>query len=598
MRGTRTAITLLALAVSTCCPCRQPVQAPTDVAPVEPAAAEPACEGAPICWFHDDYPAALAHARQRELPLVVDMWAPWCHTCLSMKHDVLAGPGIAPLAERFVWLALDTDAEENAPALERLPVSSWPTFYVVSPVDESVQARYVGAASIDQFREFLAVGEAGHLDALAAGGELAADDPRHLLRRAERAAAAGDLARADELYGEALDAAPADWPRRADVLTSRIAARARQQRWVACAELGLVEMGATGSSASAGDFCYWAVSCAGELESGDLLREQVHMRALERLSALADDEGAPLSADDRSDVLRLLREVQHETGDREGARSTAERQLAWLDEAAAAASGPVSASTFNWPRAEVYVYLKRGAEIIPALERSAADLPEDYDPPYRVAWVALQIGDLDRALPAAERALALAYGPRKGRVLTLIADIHAARGDSAAERDHREQALAHYESLPPGQRDERAIEAARAALEKMDEPQAEPALAQPEATPPPMSERERKREISRLSRKYKNPPKRLTGDDLIIYHGEVLGELEALGAFAVGMKKADVRRILGKPDWIDDKEPRYYDTRAEVEWHYEISMVGGYCFGFVKDAVVYHLEYAEDANPP
>jgi thioredoxin-like negative regulator of GroEL len=457
------AITLVALAISACGGAAPPSET-TAVAHEEPAI-EPDCEGEPICWFHDDYPAARAFAQGEQLPLVVDIWAPWCHTCLAMKHEVLTDPGMEPLAARFVWLAIDTDMEQNAAALEKLPVSSWPTFYVVSPADESIQARYVGAASIEQFREFLAAGEAGHLDAIAGEGELTADDPRYLLREAERAVASGDLDRADELYGAALDAAPADWPRRADVLTSRIAARAKREDWKSCAELGLARMAETGRSASAGDFCFWAVHCAGELGAGDLLREQIHMRALERLAVLADDETAPLTADDRSEVLRLLREVQHRAGDLEAAVRTAERQRILLDEAAAAAPFPEAASTYNWPRAEVYVYLKRGADIIPALEQSAADLPSDYDPPYRVAWVALQIGDLDRALGAAEKALELVYGPRRGRVLSLIADIHGARGEGDAERELREQVLAHYESLPPGQRSERAIEAARRALE-------------------------------------------------------------------------------------------------------------------------------------
>jgi len=459
---------LVALAISSCCKPMPPPQISTDAEPEAPPRIVPDCEGEPICWFHDDYPAAIAYAAQEQLPVVVDIWAPWCHTCLSMKHEVLAAPGIEPLADRFVWLALDTDVEQNAPALEQLTVSSWPTFYVVSPADESIQARYVGAASLAQFREFLAVAEAGHLDAIEGG--LAEDDPRYLLRRAERAVAAGELERADALYGETLDAAPEDWPRRPDVLTARIATRANRDDWKGCAELGLAEMERTGRSASAGDFCFWATHCASRLESTDLLREQIHMRALERLASLADDDGAPLSADDRSDVLRLLREVQHATGDREAAARTAERQRVLLDEAAAAARTPEAASTYNWPRAEVYVFLKRGPDIIPALERSAADLPGDYDPPYRVAWVALKTGDHDRALVAASRALELVYGPRKGRVLSLIADIHAARGDEDRERDFREQALAHCESQPAGHRSERAIEVARAALAAMDDP--------------------------------------------------------------------------------------------------------------------------------
>ena len=39
--------------------------------------------GKPIEFIEDDYPRALAEARARAVPLFVDAWAPWCHTCLS-----------------------------------------------------------------------------------------------------------------------------------------------------------------------------------------------------------------------------------------------------------------------------------------------------------------------------------------------------------------------------------------------------------------------------------------------------------------------------------------------------------------------------------
>jgi thioredoxin-like negative regulator of GroEL len=34
-----------------------------------------------IAWIHDDFATALACARAKKLPLVIDWWAPWCHTC-------------------------------------------------------------------------------------------------------------------------------------------------------------------------------------------------------------------------------------------------------------------------------------------------------------------------------------------------------------------------------------------------------------------------------------------------------------------------------------------------------------------------------------
>jgi len=41
------------------------------------AAALPAAAGPGLPFVPDDYPKALAAARQRGVPLVVDVWAPW-----------------------------------------------------------------------------------------------------------------------------------------------------------------------------------------------------------------------------------------------------------------------------------------------------------------------------------------------------------------------------------------------------------------------------------------------------------------------------------------------------------------------------------------
>jgi thioredoxin-like negative regulator of GroEL len=437
--------------------------------PVTASAARAACarlsdeepRGA-LRWFHDDYAGALACARERGLPLVVDMWAPWCHTCLSMKHYVLTDPGLAPLAERFVWLALDTDREENAAALQQLPVRTLPTFFVLSP-DQQVQARYLGAASISQLRDFLLQGERGHFEHQLEQGQLDPGSPLVLLRAAERAAIAGDLPGAELAYQRALSAAPPGWPRRPDVLVARIGCLYKQERYKACVALGLEAMEQTGSSASAADFAYYASACAAKLQD-DVHARALRERAVARLTPLVADLAAPLSVDDRSDALRILREITEQLGDQAGARALAERQMALLDQAAAAAPTPLAAMTYNWPRAEVYVYLGRGAELLPALERSAAALPEEYDPPYRLAWVLHKLGEHERALVSAQRAQKLAYGPRKARVLWMIADLHAALEDRVAAREVMQQVVELYRSLPPGQQQPAALERAQAAL--------------------------------------------------------------------------------------------------------------------------------------
>jgi tetratricopeptide (TPR) repeat protein len=145
-------------------------------------------------------------------------------------------------------------------------------------------------------------------------------------------------------------------------------------------------------------------------------------------------------------------------GDETAARALATRQRAMIDEAMAAAKTPFAAMTFAWPASEVYVYLGVAAELVPVLEKMVADLPEEYDPPYRLAWVLLQTGEFDRALGYAEKAVALAYGPRKARVQGLVASIHGERKDTAAQRAALEAVLETWRSLPASQQNAGAIE--------------------------------------------------------------------------------------------------------------------------------------------
>ena len=429
-----------------------------------------ACKGSevhgPLAWFSDDYQAALDCARATSRPLVIDLWAKWCHTCLSMKTTVMVDKSLEPIADRFVWLELDTDRESNAPALAKFPPQVWPTFYVAAPKDESVQTRYLGAASIAQFRAFLAAGEKAVLAVQA--GDLPEGAPLRLIRDGDRAMAGADWSAARTSYGQALSALAKDSPRRPDILVSMISAFYKSGDHAGCLDLARREMNHTGRSASAADFLSYAGACASRASKSDAPDKGVvqafRQSALARLTQLIDDKEAFLSIDDRSDAMRIARGYLQALGDEPSARAMAERQRALIDQAAAQAPTPWAAMTFNWPRAEVHVYLGTAAELVPALQKSVADLPNEYDPPYRLAWVHYKLGQHDRALASAEKALGLGYGPRKARIQSLIADIHAARKDKRAELSAREAVIAIYKALPEGQKQPAALARAVEAL--------------------------------------------------------------------------------------------------------------------------------------
>jgi thiol-disulfide isomerase/thioredoxin len=446
--------------------------APTDtkVDPEALAAGDPCAaakrEGGPLRWFHDDYAGALACARSKHLPLMIDMWAPWCHTCLSMQAYVLVDEKLADYDRRYVFLALDTDRESNAEVVAKFPPAAWPTFFAISSVDESIQARFVGAATVEQMAQFLDDGERGSKrdDAALAKHELAARD-------GDRAASRKDWPAAAKAYGDAIASAPPEWTRLPDVHVSNMAALVRGESWDECMTLAHMAMSHTGNSASAADFCGQTLSCADgqkDPKHAKALREQV----VQRLTALVDDTAAPLSADDRSDAMLILRNALDALARKDDARTIAERQRKLLDEAAAATTEPRVAMTYNWPRAEVYAYLGIHRELVPALMQSAAALPKEYDPPYRLAWLMWKAGDLPVAIEWADKAIALAYGPRKARAQAMLADIHAQAGDVEAERAARTAVLATLQGLPAAAQQPEAIAKAKADLEAVGKPAA------------------------------------------------------------------------------------------------------------------------------
>lgn len=401
-----------------------------------PLHAEPARGASSLRFIEDDYPKALAEAKQRKRPLFVDAWASWCHSCQSLRAYVLTDPTLAPLADAFVWLSIDTEREANAEWVARHPHAALPTLWVIDPVTDRPILKWAGTATAGELRELL---EVAVVDARR-GAESAATAVTAAFVRGNHALAAGDAETAEKEHRAALAAAPKDHPHRARIVEALVTQLALRKEAARCAEVAAAEASGMAPGTSRASVLVAGLGCARDAErSADV--DRLLDLALHD-AALRDDRLLP---DDRSALYEEAFTTKSERGDRAGARELAREWSAFLEGEAARAKTDEARSSLDPLRLGAFLALGEPARAIPMLERSERDFPEDHNPPARLGRVYLEMKRLDDADRAADRALARVYGPRVMRVFALKADIAKARGDRAAEARALEQALARSE---------------------------------------------------------------------------------------------------------------------------------------------------------
>jgi thioredoxin-like negative regulator of GroEL len=405
-----------------------------------------------IAWYEDAPEPAFAAARASGKRVVVDLWAPWCHTCLSMQNVVMTAANLPAMADRFVWLAIDTEREENASLLERLPVSVWPTFYVVDAGSADaarveIRGRWLGAASTEQFSRFLAESDRPP----PASSSAAAWDVASALATADALAAQGRHSEAAAAYGALLERAPQSWPRRPETLVALMTALWKAKDIDGCMRVAERSLGDTGNAASAVDFSSYALECAAQAQPGAERRTAVRRAVALRLEPACKLGTPQLSPDDRADACDKLAAARAALGDTDGAQEATRARLAVL-ERAAAKTPPELLITYDWARTDALLQLGRAEEALAIATERELQLPQNYNPPHYRAKSFKALGRWTEGLAAIDRALSLAYGPRKIGLLSLKADLLLGAGrDADALATLRDQ-LAQYRTLPAGQR--------------------------------------------------------------------------------------------------------------------------------------------------
>ncbi len=367
-----------------------PAYARSETAKPSPKSAPPQKSSPQVLPFvENDYATARATALRKGKLLLVDAWALWCHTCLSMKNFVFTDSMLAPLADQLVYLSIDTEEPSNATFLQRFPISALPTFLVLDG-EEKVVARWTGAMSAPELKKRL-------FELLSVQAK-----QRPRLAEAEAEAAKGHPREAARLYEDALSE-PGSRPQALLGLVQALRELGQNER---CVEVFEQSFQHVGKSALGTDFASYAASCMDKL--GDVDRRQKLRRRLRSdLELLLSDPNAELSVDDRSDGYGTMIELSDALGETAVGDGLATTRLALLEKAAAAAPSPLVAATFDAHRFDCYRRLKRWKPAEDMLLGSAKALPTDYNPPARLARLYYETGRIEDAQRNIDLALSL-----------------------------------------------------------------------------------------------------------------------------------------------------------------------------------------------
>lgn len=382
-----------------------------------PAVAAP--QSQPSQLIEDDYARALAEARSRKLPLFVEVWASWCHTCASMRAFVLPDPALKPLANAFVWAGIDSERASNASFLKRFPTRNLPTLWVIDSATEQPLLKWIGAATAQEL--ILLLSDTRQQGSAEAGSAEATAE----WLRGNRATADGNAAEAIDHYERALHSAPDTWSlrsRAAETLSMRYAETGAQREAYALAQQ-LARTLPPGTSRL--NVVLNGVDAGAELaEAGTPPEGLSELYAL--AARIADDPGPSVLLDDRSSLYLSLVQAQR-TSSPAQSRQLAERWRKVLEDEAARAPLPAARRVWDAHRLEAYMALGETEKALPMLQQSEREVPDDYNPPARLARAYLTLGQLEPAEAAIERALARCEGPRKLRLYLLKSDILLAR---------------------------------------------------------------------------------------------------------------------------------------------------------------------------
>jgi tetratricopeptide (TPR) repeat protein len=376
-----------------------------------------------------------------------------------MRAYVFTDKSLERYAGQFVWLSIDTEDAKNTAFLKAHPISVWPTLLILNPKDKVI-FRYAGGGTVPQIRKLLDDGQNAFR-----GSHSKADT---LLVRADALAGEGKQAEAAKAFDEAIAAAPKDWPRLGRASESLVFALLQSQNSQGCAERALALYPRVRGTGSAVNVASTGLSCATDLDAKSWNRSEL-TSGLEKATreTLAAADKIKMSADDRSGLYESLVDARDQAKDDASARKLREDWAAFLEREAAKAKTPDQRAVYDSHRLTVYLGLKQPEKAIAMLEQSERDLPKDYNPPARLISAYRAAGRFDDSLAASDRALKLAYGPRKIGIYRSRVATYIAKGDKASARKTIEEAIHYAESLPAEQQNANVVASMKKQLDSL-----------------------------------------------------------------------------------------------------------------------------------
>ena len=362
-------------------------------------------------WIADDATAAMALAKAKNLPVFVDVWATWCHSCVHMREFVLKDSVVRALADKAVWLSVDADKPSNAAFLASAKVSAYPTLMVLA-ADGAERSRWAGTMDADQVARFLA------------GGKVVDDALAAVFKKAESGDNAGCVLQGEKLVGS-YEKLGRMWDELA--LGATILGCAREVGESRC---NLDERGVCATNVH-----WWRLSDVAQVALGKPQPELL-AHADDISSAMEMLVDAPGLIDEATPSLRA---------------TLANQWRLFLESMSTLASTRAERSAFDAHRVLACLAVKTPEKAIPMLEKTRKDFPRDFNAPARLAKVYLAMKDYPKARAEAAAALALVDGPRTVRIVSLASDIEKAAGDVRAERRQLESGIARCKKLwlPP-----------------------------------------------------------------------------------------------------------------------------------------------------